>query len=239
MSKWLTIIFAAQLILGAIWTLPQLFLDNSSLAILMLFFYTYPFHLVFFFIAAWAMWKHPQSRNKAIRIMLLPIGFLFLPFGIKFIVGGPLSDNSAVVVAVLAAAACLGAGIVFPERTVRVLPDRMFQSRGFNLLIVGSMVLAWLFPVAVTILLLQQGSLSPTGGGQGSPGMELAYVLIAGALYVIAVGGASLFTLVFGWLGLRGGVADAQRNLHVTQIVVGAPGVILGALTLAWLASQN
>jgi len=91
------------------------------------------------------------------------------------------------------------------------------------------MVIAWLS---------QQGGSSTSGGGQGSPGMGVAVVLVGVAMYCVGLGATSVIAAFLGWLGLCGGVDGAQKKLHITQLVVAAPGVLLGSATLAWLVSQ-
>ena len=87
MSKALTVILLLQVVLGTIWTLPQLTGASNDWMVVYLFLFVYPLCAVFFLVGAWAMWRHPQTRRKAAWVMLLPIAFLFLPAWIKTIAG--------------------------------------------------------------------------------------------------------------------------------------------------------
>jgi len=93
------------------------------------------------------------------------------------------------------------------------------------------------FPVAALVWSSRQGWSSEPGAGQGSPGMASANLIAGAALYCVGDGAASLLMGTFGWLGLRGGVKGAQRKLHIAEIVIGSPGVLLAGLTVAWLQS--
>lgn len=238
MPKALRIILVVQLLLGAVWTLAMLTELQKSLAALTLFVLIYPFHLVFFFVALWAVWKHPDLRRKAVLIMVLPVGFLFLPYMITSFFGNPLSADQLASLAIAAGVFCLVLGIALPRKTATLLPNGLFRSRGFNILVIVLMVLAWLFPIVPIAWLAQHGGTAGPGGGQGSPGMGAAYVLVGAAMYLIGLGAASVMTGVLGWLGLRGDVVGAQRRLHTAQLTIAAPGVLLGSGTFMWMLSQ-
>lgn len=238
MPKALRIILVVQLLLGTVWTLAMLTELQKSLASLSLFVLIYAFHLIFFFVALWAVWKHPDLRRKAVLIMVLPVGFLFLPYMITSLFGDLLKAEQLASLAIAAAVLCLVLGIALPRKTARLLPNGLFRSRGFNILVIVLMVLAWLLPIVPIVWLAQHGDAGGPGGGQGSPGMGAAYVLAAAAMYLIGLGAASVMMGVLGWLGLRGDVVGAQRKLHTTQLVIAAPGLLLGSGTLAWLLTQ-
>jgi hypothetical protein len=238
MPKALRIILVIQVLLGVVWTSAMLTELQKSLASLYLFVLIYPFHLVFALVAVWAIWKHPDLRRKAVLVFVLPVGFLFLPYLVTSLFGGALHGEQLAGLAV--AAGVLGVVISFalPKKTVKVLPNCVFRSRGFNILVIAIMVVAWLIPLAAIIWLAQQSGTSQPGGGQGSPGMGAAFLLLGAAMYFVGLGAASIMTAVLGWLGLRGDVVGAQRKLHSAQLAIAAPGVLLGSGTLAWLLTQ-
>lgn len=147
-------------------------------------------------------------------------------------------QRSLASLAVAAGIVGVALGFALPKKAVRILPNAIFRNRSLNILVITLMALAWLLPLAAIIWLAQHGETSGAGGGQGSPGMGLAYVLLGAALYSVGLGAASVIAAVFGWLGLRGGVDGAQRKLHIAQLVIAAPGVLLGCGVLAWRLSQ-
>jgi len=211
---------------------------QKSLASLYLFVLIYPFHLMFVLVALWAIWKHPDLRRKAALVIVLPVVFLFLPYLITSLFGGPLHAGQFAGIAVGTAIIGVVLGLAMPQKAVTVLPNGLFRSRGFNIVIIALIALAWLFPVVAIIWLSQEGATNPTGGGQGSPGMGVAVMFVLVGMYFVGVGAASVVTALFGWLGLRGGVDGAQRGLHTAQLVLSAPGVLLGSGTLLWLLTQ-
>jgi hypothetical protein len=54
-QKALKIIFGIQVVLGAVWTLILMTVERTSWANVYLFFYTYPFHFIFFLLGAWTL----------------------------------------------------------------------------------------------------------------------------------------------------------------------------------------
>ena len=62
--------------------------------------------------------------------------------------------------------------------------------------------------------------------------MGVAVLFLMAATYFIGVGIFSLLTSMHAWLGLRGGVENASRGLHITQLVLGIPGILLGVAVI-------
>lgn len=237
MSTFLSIVIGIQFLLGLIWTSVLASVADAGFGALYLFFVIYPIHAVLFLIGAIVYWRRPPLRKKALVIMVLPFVFLFLPGILKLVFGGPLTGERGLRAFVVVAGGLLAYAVVFPKKVMTILPERLFQSRAFNWLVIVSMALGWLLPVAGYLFLASQGGGS--SGGGSSSGMGAAYVIVGAAMYIVAIGAGSLMTIVIGWLGIRGGLPDPPRKLHIAQIVMGAPGLVAGIVTLSWLSSQN
>jgi hypothetical protein len=228
----LNIVIALQVLLGLWWTVPLLFSDGdfSTLAVL---FVSAAANAVFLLIAAWAMWKHPALRRRAGIVIGLPFGFYLLPSIIKAAAGGPLTDEQVLVALLLLAGVAIAACLVFPKRVSGFIPRGLVQSRALNWLFIVAMAGAWLFPLAIIALLATDDS------GGSSSSTAVAYVIIYLAMYIVAVGGGALLMMTWGWIGLRSSPDNPSRGLHIAQVVMGSPSLLLGIATLGWLASQQ
>ena len=76
-------------------------------------------------------------------------------------------------------------------------------------------------------------------GYQGDTGYGLAYAIVFAAVYLAGLGLASLVTTTWAWIGLRSGAENPCRSWNIAQLVISAPGLIAGGLSLAFLASQQ
>ena len=201
-----------------------------------MFVWMYPLHLLFFLFGAVAFWRARELRKIAAWVMALPLVFLFLPGLLKTLFGGPVSDQRVIGFLAIAALALLVVMIVQPKRASGWMPAFVYRSGWFNGLIVFAQVLGWMVPVAL-IAFLASGESSGSGGS--SPGMGVAVLFVGGAVYIVGTGALSLLATVHGWLGLRSGIEDASRKLHVTQLVLGIPPILLAFPVLGWLVEQQ
>lgn len=227
----LNIIIGAQVVLGLWWTVPLLFHegDFSTLAVL---FVSAIANAVFLLVAAWTMWKHPDLRRRAGVIIAMPFIMYLAPYIIKGVFGGPMTGsrgrNALILFGALAATACL----FFPARIATLLPKGLLQSRALNWLLIVATAIAWVFPVAIVAWH------AAGNGGSSTSGTALGYAIVYLAIYVVLVGGASILMMLWAWVGLRSGPENPSRKLHVAQLVMGSPSVLLGLLVLSWLAGQ-
>ena len=236
MHKALKIIVGIQVVLGTIWTLSLMTVERTSWANVYLFFYTYPFHFIFFLVGAWAFFRHRNLRRLAAWVMALPIGLLFLPGLIRGIAGGPVgADSAARLMFVLGILALIFAA-VRPKQVTKWVPDFFYQSRGWNGFVVLLQLIGWATPFLLVAAVASDGSSSSSGS---SPGMGVAVLFLMAATYFIGVGIFSLLTSMHAWLGLRGGVENASRGLHITQLVLGIPGILLGVAVIGWVVDQQ
>ena len=234
MSRALKIIFAMEIVLGIMWTMIAAMAQGAGgLAALFWFLVIYALFAVFFLIAAWAFWKHPDERRRAGWIMALPVVFWFSPFIVRSLSGGALTPQQLAGIA----AAILFAGIAicwfFPRRAATVFPGFLVRSRLFNWLLLLSVIGGWGFLIAIIAFVANDKTSSSSGG------MGLAYGIVLGAMYLIWLGIASFGASTWAWISLRGGVETPTRKLNIAQFVVAMPGVLTGILVATWLAGQG
>ena len=234
MQKALKIIVSFQIVLGAFWTLYLIPVERTDLAHLFLFFYIYPFHLIFFLVGAWAFFRHKTLRKLAGCVMALPFLFLFLPGSIRGIAGGPVDADSAVLMTLVLAVSALIYAVVRPEKVTQWIPGFFYRSRGWNIFVVLLQLVGWAAPVIVLAVIVSEAPSRPSGSGMG-----LAVLMMMVATYLVTLGIWSSITSVHAWLGLRGGVEDASRRLHITQLVLGIPGILLGGVVLGLVLAQH
>ena len=234
MKRALSIILAAELVLGILWTLIAAAARGAGgLAAVFWFFVTYALFAVFFVVAAWAAWKYPEERRRAALIMALPVVFWFLPHVVRSLSGGVLTASQLYGLAAIVLAAAAGACWLFPRKAASVLPGFLVRSRLFNWLVLLVLIGAWIFLVAVIVFVANDKTSSSSGG------MGLAYGIVLGAIYLIGLGFASFGALTWAWISLRGGVETPTRGLNIAQVVVALPGTLTGAVVTAWLAGQG
>jgi hypothetical protein len=227
----LNLIIGLQTLLGIWWIVPLLRHDGdfSTLYVLVI---SVAANGLFFLVAAWAVWKHAELRRRAAIVMILPVVLYISPFAIKVVFGGPLTGPRLNVALGLFGGAILVFCLVFPKTAHEMVPGALVQSRFLNWLLILGLASAWLFPIAVTIWLA-------TGDSVGSSsGTALAYAVILLTQYIIIVGAAALVLMLWAWIGLRGGNDRPSRKLHITQLVMGFPSLVLGVVALSWLVGQ-
>ena len=78
---------------------------------------------------------------------------------------------------------------------------------------IALLVAGWALPFLLIAAAASSGNLT-IDDGQGSPGMGAATALVAFLIYFVFVGFGSVFTGVWGWLGLRGGVEGRSGARH-------------------------
>jgi hypothetical protein len=228
----LNIIIGLQLLLGAWWTLPLLKHDGDFSTLYILFIALLA-NAVFFLVAGWSMWRHPPLRRRAGVVLGLPVLLYGLPWLIKAVAGGPLTASKGLGAILVILAGLLGFCLFFPQRVYRLLPCSLIQSKFLNWLIIIAMIVAWVLPVAGIVWLGSGNS------GSSSSGNAVAYAIYYFALYMVLVGAGALVVMTWGWIGLRGDVDNPSRRLHIAQLVIGLPSLVVGLLTMSWLASQQ
>jgi len=234
MSRVLQIILATGIVLGVVWTLIATAAQGAGgLAAVFWFFVTYALFAVFFVVAAWAFWKHPDERRRAGWIMALPIIFWFLPNVVRSLSGGVLTSSQLYGLAAIILVMATGACWLFPRRAASVVPRFLVRSGVFNWLVLLSVICGWAFLVAVIVFVANDKTSSSSGG------MGLAYGIVLGAIYLVALGIASFGASTWAWISLRGGIETPTRKLNIAQLVVAMPGVLTGILVATWLAGQG
>lgn len=227
----LNLIIGLQALLGIWWIGPLLRHDGdfSTLYVLAI---SVVANGLFFLVAAWAMWKHKELRRRAAVVMILPVALYLFPFAIKAVFGGPLLGARRNLALVLLGGAILAFCLAFPKKVFELLPGTLVQSRFLNWLLILGLAAAWLLPIAVAIQFTSSGSVSNMSGNAA------AYAVILLSWYIIIVGAAALVLMLWAWIGLRGDNNSPSRNLHIAQLVMGFPSLVVGVITISWLAGQ-
>jgi len=235
MSRFLKIVLITEVGLGAFWTLTIASVPGrGDFGHLPLFLFVYFMLALGLLIGAWAFWRHPQERRKAAWAIGIPIAFCFLPGIVKKAFGGHVSQAEMLAIVAIVVAAIFIATLVAPRRVANVLPGFLFRSRFINWLPILSMLAGWLFLVGIVVWLVSgQG-----GGYQGDTGYGAGVAIVIAALYLVGMGAASILSAAWAWLGLRGRVEGARRKLHIAQMALAVPGILVGVTVAAWLLQQ-
>ncbi len=228
----LNVVIALQLALGMWWTVPLLKHDGDF-STLYVFVISAMAHGVFLLVAAWALWKHPDQRRRAAVVIALPFAIYCLPFLLKALFGGPLVGSRGRLALGLGAGAVALFGLLFPKKAFRLLPGGLVRSRAVNWLLILGLAAAWIFPIAVVAWLASSDT------GSSSSGTAVAYAVILLSLYIVVVAAAALAMMLWAWIGLFGNRDNPSRTLHIAQLAMGSPSLVLGAITLSWLAAQQ
>jgi len=226
--EYLTGIFLAAIILTA---------DNNNWGILAIILLYVALNGVFLVVALWALVFRPGQRIAALKVLLLPFAFLVVPLLVRDVIGGPVSAEFIYTVLALLMVSGIGWVILRPAQAAEYMPVGLLRSRPFNCSLLILLALGWVLPVIAIAYIVGQGG--GIGGGQGSPGMGTAYILILFALYFIGLGVVSLLIALWGWLGLRTNSAVSERKFHVWQLVAATPGLLMGIVIAVMLAYKG
>lgn len=237
MARTLSIFRFIELLLGIPLALQVLTLDSDNWGILYLLVIYAGIAAVFFLPALWAFFFRRELRRKAVWVMSLPVGLVVLPVMARNAMAEPLSMTVVLGVLAILAALLLAWAVLQPRKAGERLPRFFFRSRALNALIVCGLALGWITPVAALAYTGYFGNAAHTE--QGSPGMGLATVITLFAIYLVALGMASVFAGIWGWIGFRSEIAGAQRALHAWQMGLAVPGLVVGVLVWLWVKSQG
>ena len=236
MKRILKPMLITQIVLGLGWTvLAAIAHGPGGLGAFGVFLVLCAVYAIFFLVAAWAFWKHPGERNTAGWIMFLPVVFFFLPNIIRSLAGGAIAFSQFQGIALVALFAALLACWIAPKKAVRAFPNFLLRSRAFNWLILVAMVGGWLAFLAAMVFVAYSGKSGSSQAGDWA----VAYAIVFAALCVVVMGIASLGTSTWAWVSLRSGIETSTRKLNVAQIVLAAPGMLVGALVAGWLSNQG
>jgi hypothetical protein len=114
--------------------------------------------------------------------------------------------------------------------------SRLLGHAGINHSVLAALVAGWLLfvPILAWLLLFDGAGAFVRGGDQSA---RFAFTVLIIGVYLIGLGGTSLFCGLWGWAGLRAGNSGSVRRLNVRQIVAAVPGVLAGLVTLYLLVS--
>ncbi len=235
MNRALKIVLGIEVALGIFWTVAAAMAQGpGGLAAVGIFLFVYALYAAFFLFAAWVFWSQPDRRRIAGWIMALPFLFWFLPVIIRSMAGGVLSSQQFSAALLVLLIAIIGFCWVAPRRASAFIPAFLVRSKLFNWLIVLAVVGGWLFFVLAVSYVASSKSPSTSGTGEG-----LAFAIVIAALYLVWLGVGSFGASTWAWVSLRGGIQTATRKLNIAQLVVAAPGVMLGIAVAVWMGEQG
>ena len=231
----LKIVLGAEIILGVMWTVFAAMVHGpGGLGAIAAGLIIFAVFAAFFLFAAWAFWKHPHTRTLAGWIMALPLVFFFAPLAIRAMAGEHLSSDQFIIFLCIAAIAALCACWVAPRKVALVVPDFLIRSKLFNWLVILAVIAGWLLLVFVVIYIANEDISSTARSESG-----LAMALIFAAAYLLWLGMANFIAATWAWLCLRSATTDNPRKLNIAQLVVAAPGILIGVAIAAWLSIQS
>ena len=234
-SKLIRAALFLQIVSGVFWTLTMAMMSGQGgLEVLGLFLLVFALQAICLLIGGWVHWRYPSERKIARWVLLLPFIFWFLPGVIKTLAGGQLSSALLWLSLSVVAAAILLACILVPQKVAGKLPQFLFRSRLFNSVVLIGPLLGWIvFIGALFVVFGVDGqSFSKALNGNGT-GYGLASAILIAALYLLVLGGGSLCSGIWGWVGLHSGVDDACRRLNIAQLVLATPGLLVAAIAVA------
>ncbi len=234
-SKLIRVALFLQVISGVFWTLTMAMMSGQGgLEVLALFLLVFALQAIGLLIGGWVHWRHPSERKIARWVLLLPFVFWFLPGVIKTLAGGRLTSAMLWLILALVAAAVLLACIVVPQKVAGKLPEFLFRSRFFNSVVLIGPLLGWVVFIGILFVVFGADGQSSAKALRGNgTGYGLASAIAIAALYLLALGGGSLCSGIWGWVGLHSGVDDACSKLNIAQLVLATPGLLVGAIAVA------
>jgi len=235
MNRALRIVLGVEIALGVLWTVAAAMAQGAGgLGAVGIFFFVYAVYAAFFLFAAWVFWSQPDRRRIAGWIMALPFMFWFLPVVIRSMAGGVLSPQQFYGTLLFLLVAAIGFCWVAPRRASASIPAFLFRSKLFNWLIILAVVGGWVFFVWAVSYVASSNSRSTSGTGEG-----VGMAIVLAAIYLVWLGVGSFGASTWAWVSLRGGIEKVTRKLNIAQLVVAAPGVMLGIAVAVWIGEQG
>lgn len=230
MRVFLQILRGLEVALGVCLTLAVLLVSNENWGILYLLVIFVWINALPVLIGLWALIFRPALRRLAAWVTLLPVAFLVVPMTIRTAMGNPVDSRVLLFLGIAVGVAVLLLTLISPQSVAARLPAALFRSRAWNVLLLALQVLGGL--LALAAVAAAGPALLDTSSGQGSPGMGGATLLIMTVGWFIGVALTSVSIAAWSWLGLHGCVEGALRKLHIAQLVVASPGLLIAALFL-------
>jgi hypothetical protein len=145
-----------------------------------------------------------------------------------------LSSDQFILVIGFAALAAIGACWVLPKKAAVLVPAFLIRSKFFNWLVILALVGGWLFVVLATIYVANEDiSTSSTSGS------TLGVALIIAVLYGVGLGALNLIAATWAWLCLWNSTTNNPRGLNIAQLVLAAPGALMGIAAAVLLLSRH
>ena len=225
--KLLKVLFALELLAGALWVFPVLFDARPGMELLPVVFFSAPLHLACMTVGGWALLRRPDHRRWGLLVAVTPPVLLVLPLLLRDPQGLPLlhgvSSTRWVAAALLSPLAlCL----LLPHKVAGYVPAALFRNRLLHYL-----------PTALTALMLAGYGLLAwylvTDPLNGSLQPVLAPLFLLGLWAPVLAVPAALFD----WVGL---FQKSERGLHPVRVVglgLALSNIVGSALLMGYLAA--
>tara|TARA_R110002049_G_scaffold54869_19_gene152387 strand:- start:705 stop:1412 length:708 start_codon:yes stop_codon:yes gene_type:complete len=230
MGRLLKIVLILEVVLGLCLSVAVLTASRENWGIIYLLFLYACSQLPLVLLGLWALLFRSQLRATAAWVSALPFVFLFLPLLLRTAMGEPISSRVLLAAALTAALGLSVLAFARPQAVAARLPTALLQSKTQNVVLLALLGAGWC--VAIALFLKTGPALLDTSSGQGSPGMGGAMLLIISLGWLAGLACLSLFVAAWGWVGLRGTTRSAQTKLHIAQLVLASPGLLIGIAAL-------
>ena len=236
---WLNIFFGLQVVLGLIWASPIVSSHGEAQgwAVLSLFVFTFPFHFIFGCFAAWACWKHPESRKAAARVLILPWLLLALPFIFQAKTADDriISDEGLRHTAVVLVCIPIALGLFAPAWAGLIVPRRMLASVKANVFLLIGQMLVYL-PI---VLLIAQWPSTARNASSDQQGWILGYGIMAILAYLVVMFLPSISTFLYAWTGLFQRGVKRCIKLMIAQLLFAAPSIAVAMWLISWVLKNG
>lgn len=210
-----------EILLGVTWTLIVGASGTQDWNALYVFVLMAPLFLVLMAVGVWGAIRKPEARAIATWVILLPVGFLFLPSALRSTFGPSLFSGGGGRMWLVLAGAPLVLTVVRPRAVGSYLPRFLFTSRGFNLAIIATLVLTIVVMAVIGYAFFNEEAV-------GREAIQVVRLLIP----VVVVGACFAVPVAFlAYLGFFQPDAKELNGLRIAQLVLAIPQpiVVVGA----------
>ena len=230
MARLLKIVLIIEVVLGLCLGLAVLTVSRENWGIIYILFLYACSQLPLVLLGLWALLFRPQHRATAAWLCVLPFSFLILPLMLRTAMGEPVSSRTLLASTLIVVLGLTLLAFVRPRTAAARLPAALLHGKPQNIVLLALLGLGWC--IAIALLLKTGPALLDTSSGQGSPGMGAAVLLVISIGWLTGLACFSLLVATWGWVGLRGTTESAQPKLHIAQLVLASPGLLIGIAAL-------
>ena len=230
MARLLKILLIIEVVVGLCLSLAVLMVSRENWGIIYILFLYACSQLPLVLLGLWALLFRPRHRATAAWLCVLPFAFLILPLMLRTAMGEPISSRTLLASTLIVILGLTLLAFVRPRTVAARLPATLLQGKPQNIVLLALLGAGWC--IAVALLLKAGPALLDTSSGQGSPGMGAAMLLVLGIGWLTGLACFSVLVAAWGWVGLRGASESAQPKLHIAQLLLASPGLLIGLAAL-------